>query len=230
MSYEAASKEGQLVCADAWRAVPRLLSPTDSKCSLDRRKHLQAASLKLFGLLLRRPLVDSVRALACPPHQASQLAQATRMPAWDPSIFFFVWGKAHLDGSHEDVAVVRQAGRERRAIVERVLGLALALLDRLLESVNVLPVREHVLLRLGEREVRRRVVRGEDRRRVRGDHRGWALRRAGGQLARCWAWGRASLASWLYCCAGKSQIAAAVVVRAKLAACFARRDRSPLPS
>jgi hypothetical protein len=52
----------------------------------------------------------------------------------------------HLDSSHQNVSVMRESRRERRAVVEGVLRLALALSDALLERINVLPVLEDELL------------------------------------------------------------------------------------
>ena len=48
------------------------------------------------------------------------------------------------------MAVVGQARGEGRAIVEGELGLALALLELLVEGVDPLPVGQHVLLLGGE--------------------------------------------------------------------------------
>lgn len=57
----------------------------------------------------------------------------------------------HLDGSREQVAVVRQTGRERRAVKEGEPGLALRLLERGLEGIDVAPVLEDDVLLLRER-------------------------------------------------------------------------------
>lgn len=59
--------------------------------------------------------------------------------------------RPHLDGPCEQVAVVRQTGRERRSVVEGEPGLALGLLERRLEGVDVAPVLEDDVLLLGER-------------------------------------------------------------------------------
>lgn len=60
-------------------------------------------------------------------------------------------GRAHLDGSCEQVAVVRETGCERRSVVEGEPGLPLGLLERRLEGVDVAPVLEDDVLLLGER-------------------------------------------------------------------------------
>lgn len=59
----------------------------------------------------------------------------------------------HLERPREDVAVVRQARGEGRAVVEDVLGLPLGAPQLLLERVDGVPERERLLLALGEREL-----------------------------------------------------------------------------
>eukprot|EP00760_Papus_ankaliazontas_P021320 PhM_4_TR18673/c0_g1_i1/m.71141 len=55
-----------------------------------------------------------------------------------------------LDRAGEDVAVMGRAGGERRTVVEGVAGSPLALLERRLEGVDLLPVCEDLVLELGE--------------------------------------------------------------------------------
>ena len=55
-----------------------------------------------------------------------------------------------LDRARQDVAVVRRARRERRAIVEAVLRLALRLAQLVLEGVHFVPELHGLLLELGE--------------------------------------------------------------------------------
>ena len=57
-------------------------------------------------------------------------------------------GNNCLDCAGEDVAVVRQAGGERRPVVERPHGLAQRLLQGLLEDAVLLPPRQDLLLLL----------------------------------------------------------------------------------
>ena len=59
---------------------------------------------------------------------------------------------AHLDRSCEQMSVVRQAGRERRAVVEGVLGAAFRELQARLERVNLPPVLDDLFLLLREAE------------------------------------------------------------------------------
>lgn len=58
-----------------------------------------------------------------------------------------------LDGPGEDVAVVRQPRRERRPIVEDVLGLPLSKLELRLEGVDLGPEGKDLLLLLWEGEI-----------------------------------------------------------------------------
>ena len=61
-----------------------------------------------------------------------------------------VAGHNVLDGARQQVTVVRQTRRERRAVVERVPRAAFALLQRRLKGVNLLPELERLLLLLRE--------------------------------------------------------------------------------
>ena len=57
--------------------------------------------------------------------------------------------RAHLDGTGEDVAIVRQAGRKGWAVVKRPRLAALREAKRLLEGAVLLPPREDLLLLFG---------------------------------------------------------------------------------
>lgn len=50
-----------------------------------------------------------------------------------------------LDGTGEDVAVVRETGGERRPVVEDVLGEVLGSLELSLEGIDLSPEREYIL-------------------------------------------------------------------------------------
>jgi hypothetical protein len=58
----------------------------------------------------------------------------------------------HLDCTSEDVAIVGQASREWRTVVEGEDRPALSELERCLEGIDLLPVFKHFLLFLGEVE------------------------------------------------------------------------------
>ena len=66
------------------------------------------------------------------------------------SLITFQSFETYLDGSSGDMAVVRKSCGEGRAIVECVEGLALGELELLLESVDLLPILEHLLFLFGE--------------------------------------------------------------------------------
>jgi len=59
----------------------------------------------------------------------------------------------YLDGASNDVAVMRQAGGERRAVIERELGQTAVAFTRRVEGIDRVPVRQSGFLGLGEREV-----------------------------------------------------------------------------
>ena len=88
-----------------------------------------ALRLELGGQAVRVPAEAAVHLVAA--HRLEAREEVLRVPG-------------------EQVAVVRQAVRERRAVVEDPLGCALALVDRRLEGAVLLPEREHLALEGGE--------------------------------------------------------------------------------